>query len=421
MRESTSSSVVLRSPDWTGGSPPAAAARLKSATVARSIPIDLIRTQVASCPSVEPSSSTWRLPPGSGHLCRGARADAAGRRAHQRVLRSDARALSRAQRRLRQAVEGQHRPEGDDPHVARRLGQAGALGDRRPGGRRRDAGAGRRHRRHRRASPSACRRTGRRGCPTTPRPTPRPSCSWCARATPRRSRTGPIWRSRASRSSRPIPRPRAARAGTISRPGPTRSTGRSGDEAAARKTSSRRLYKNVPVLDTGARGSTTTFAQRGIGDVLIAWENEAFLTLQEFGADKFEIVVPAVLDPGRAAGGRWSTRSSTSTAPARSPRPISTSSTAGGPGDHRQELLPAAQARGGRSGRPRALPQDPAGHHRPGVRRLDQGAGRRTSPTAACSTRSTSPAASRPRDERRGRPRLDAVARPSRASCPASA
>ena len=53
------------------------------------------------------------------------------------------------------------------------------------------------------------------------------------------------------------------------------------------------LFKNVPVLDTGARGSTTTFAQRRMGDVLISWENEAFLVLQEFGADKFEIVVPS--------------------------------------------------------------------------------------------------------------------------------
>src|SRR4029078_6192216 len=52
------------------------------------------------------------------------------------------------------------------------------------------------------------------------------------------------------------------------------------------------LYKNVPVLDTGARGSTVTFAQRGLGDVLPTWENEAFLVLQEFGADKFDIVVP---------------------------------------------------------------------------------------------------------------------------------
>ncbi len=52
------------------------------------------------------------------------------------------------------------------------------------------------------------------------------------------------------------------------------------------------LYKHVPVLDTGARGSTTTFAQREIGDVLLAWENEAYLALDEFGADKFDIVIP---------------------------------------------------------------------------------------------------------------------------------
>ena len=55
-----------------------------------------------------------------------------------------------------------------------------------------------------------------------------------------------------------------------------------------------KLYKNVPVLDSGARGSTVTFAQKGIGDVLIAWENEAFLTQDEFGADKFDIVYPSV-------------------------------------------------------------------------------------------------------------------------------
>jgi sulfate transport system substrate-binding protein len=53
------------------------------------------------------------------------------------------------------------------------------------------------------------------------------------------------------------------------------------------------LYKNVPVLDSGARGSTTTFVERGIGDVLVAWENEAFLSIKEFGPDKFEIVAPS--------------------------------------------------------------------------------------------------------------------------------
>lgn len=54
------------------------------------------------------------------------------------------------------------------------------------------------------------------------------------------------------------------------------------------------LFKNVPVLDSGARGATMTFVQRGIGDVLLAWENEAHLALREFGADRFEIVVPSV-------------------------------------------------------------------------------------------------------------------------------
>jgi len=65
-----------------------------------------------------------------------------------------------------------------------------------------------------------------------------------------------------------------------------------GDDAKARDFVSR-LYKNVPVLDSGARGATTTFVERGIGDVLIAWENEAFLAVKELGPDKVEIVVPS--------------------------------------------------------------------------------------------------------------------------------
>jgi sulfate/thiosulfate transport system substrate-binding protein len=65
-----------------------------------------------------------------------------------------------------------------------------------------------------------------------------------------------------------------------------------GDEAKTRDLVAA-IYKNAPVLDAGARGATTTFAQRGIGDVLIAWENEAFLLLQQFEDDKFEIVAPS--------------------------------------------------------------------------------------------------------------------------------
>ena len=66
-----------------------------------------------------------------------------------------------------------------------------------------------------------------------------------------------------------------------------------GTEASAREYV-RAVYRNVPVLDTAARGATTTFGQRGIGDVFLSWENEAHLILKELGADKFDIVLPSV-------------------------------------------------------------------------------------------------------------------------------
>jgi sulfate/thiosulfate-binding protein len=66
-----------------------------------------------------------------------------------------------------------------------------------------------------------------------------------------------------------------------------------GNETAAREFITK-VYKNVPVLDSGARGSTTTFVERGIGDVLLSWENEAYLALNQFGKDKFEIVYPSI-------------------------------------------------------------------------------------------------------------------------------
>jgi sulfate/thiosulfate-binding protein len=68
---------------------------------------------------------------------------------------------------------------------------------------------------------------------------------------------------------------------------------RSNDEVKARSLV-QAIYKNAPVLDTGARGATTSFAQRGLGDVLITWESEALLAAEEFGQDKFEIVVPSI-------------------------------------------------------------------------------------------------------------------------------
>ncbi|MGG7054799.1 sulfate ABC transporter substrate-binding protein [Nitrosomonas sp. ANs5] len=66
-----------------------------------------------------------------------------------------------------------------------------------------------------------------------------------------------------------------------------------GDETKVRDFLAK-LYKNVPVLDSGARGSTTTFAERGIGDVFISWENEAFLAIKEYGPDKFETILPSI-------------------------------------------------------------------------------------------------------------------------------
>ncbi|MEZ0223538.1 MAG: sulfate ABC transporter substrate-binding protein [Alphaproteobacteria bacterium] len=67
-----------------------------------------------------------------------------------------------------------------------------------------------------------------------------------------------------------------------------------GNDEAQAQDFLKKLFKNVPVLDTGARGATTTFVERGIGDVLLAWENEALLALQESGKDKLEIVAPSL-------------------------------------------------------------------------------------------------------------------------------
>jgi sulfate/thiosulfate-binding protein len=118
------------------------------------------------------------------------------------------------------------------------------------------------------------------------------------------------------------------------------------------------LYKNVPVLDSGARGSTITFAQKEIGDVLLAWENEAFLARKEFGADKFETVIPSssilaeppvavvetVARPARHDRGR--------------PRLPGAPLLGRGPGDRRPQPLPAPQRRDRRQVR-RLLPEPP--------------------------------------------------------------
>ena len=75
--------------------------------------------------------------------------------------------------------------------------------------------------------------------------------------------------------------------------GKSRNAGKDASESAARDFV-QKLYRNVPVLDSGARASTVTFVERGLGDVLISWENEAFLAQRELGPDKFDIIVPSV-------------------------------------------------------------------------------------------------------------------------------
>ncbi len=129
------------------------------------------------------------------------------------------------------------------------------------------------------------------------------------------------------------------------------------------------LFKNVPVLDTGARGATITFVERGLGDVLIAWENEAYLSVNELGPDKFDIVTPpytilaeppvAVVDKNVDKKGTRDIAEALS----------EVSLYARGPGDRRPQLLPPAPRQRGREVQGQ-IRQDGNLHHRRRVRRL---------------------------------------------------
>ncbi len=112
-----------------------------------------------------------------------------------------------------------------------------------------------------------------------------------------------------------------------------------GSEASA-KEYTKKLFTHVPVLDTGARGATTTFVQRGIGDVLLAWENEAFLSIKELGPDKVEIVVPSLsilAEPPVAVVDKVGPETRHARGGDRVPE---VSVQPGSSGNHRQELLP---------------------------------------------------------------------------------
>ena len=133
------------------------------------------------------------------------------------------------------------------------------------------------------------------------------------------------------------------------------------------------IYKNVPVLDTGARGSTVTFVERGVGDVLLAWENEAFLAQREFGKDKFEIVSPPLsilAEPPLSVVDTVADKKGTR-AVAEAYLQILVHQ--GRPGNCRTQFLSSARS-GDRQGIRELVRQGRTVHDRRRVRRLDQGA-----------------------------------------------
>ncbi len=145
-----------------------------------------------------------------------------------------------------------------------------------------------------------------------------------------------------------------------------------GNEAKA-KEFVKAIYANVPVLDTGARGSTITFVERGVGDVFISWENEAFLAINELGKDKFEIVVPSVsilAEPPVAVVDKVVEKKRTRAA---AEAYLDLSLHQGRPGDRRQALLSPARSGCGEEARG-GVSEGDALHHRRHVRRLARGA-----------------------------------------------
>ena len=165
-----------------------------------------------------------------------------------------------------------------------------------------------------------------------------------------------------------------------------------GNEAKAKEFVGK-LYKNVPVLDAGARGSTTTFVERGIGDVLLAWENEALLAIKELGPGKFEIVAPSLsilAEPPVAVVDKVAGKHGTKDV---AQAYLEYLYTADGPGDRREALLSPRDREGGGEVRC-AVPQGEAVHDRRGVRRLEEGAGDPLRRRRPLSTRSTSRGAS---------------------------
>ena len=223
--------------------------------------------------------------------------------AAQRLLRPDARALPGLQRRLRQVLEGEDRPERHHQAVARRLRQAGARRDRRPRGRRGHAGARLRHRRDRRQGASCCPADWQKRLPNNSSPYTSTIVFLVRKGNPKGIKD---WDDLVKPGVAVItPNPKTsggARWNYLAAWGYALKHG--GDERQGARTSSRKLYKNVPVLDSGARGSTTTFVaarHRRRADRL----GERGLPGREgAGAGQVRDRLPVGQHPRRAAGRR---------------------------------------------------------------------------------------------------------------------
>ena len=197
--------------------------------------------------------------------------------------------------------KAQDRRDDRDPGVAWRLGRAGARGDRRTCRRCRDAGARRGHRRDRDQDAARFPADWQKRLPNNSSPYTSTIVFLVRKGNPK-----------AIKDWDDLAKPGVA----VITPNPKTSGGarwnylaawgyglkKFGGDEAKTKEFVKAIYKNAPVLDTGARGSTITFAQRGLGDVLIAWENEAFLALQGIRRRQIRDRRAATLDSRRAAG-----------------------------------------------------------------------------------------------------------------------
>ena len=271
----------------------------------------------------------------------------------QRFLRSDPRALQGLRRGVRGLLEAADRRDADHQAVAWRLGHAGPRGDRRARRRRRDA---RRSRATSTPSPRPARSPGLEDPPPE-----RVRALHLDHRVPgaRRQSQGHQGLGRSGqagrrRSSRPTRRPPAARAGTISRPGPTPTQKNGDDQAKAKDFVADALQERAGARYRRARLDHDLRPARHRRRAA-RWENEAFLALKELGADKFEIVVPSLSilaePPVAVVDGNVDKKGTRKVAEAY----LNYLYSDAGPEDHRQELLPAVQPRGRRSGRPQAL------------------------------------------------------------------